>query len=180
MRLLAVSQRIDYYPNRNELRDALDQRLVKFLTKAGFQCVPVPNSLLNRLENNENFKMLDNWLENINPQGIILSGGNDIGQYLSRDITETKLLHYSKSKKIPLLGICRGMQMMAHFSKIGLHPVQSHVNCKHLITGEINSIVNSFHNFSINQCSNNYQILARSEDGEIEAIRHLSLPILLL
>ncbi len=176
MRLLAVSQRIDYYPDRNELRDALDQRLVKFLAKAGFQSVPVPNCLLKSLDNLLNHDILDNWLTEINPQGIVLSGGNNIGQYPSRDLTETRLLDYSKSKKIPLLGICRGMQIIANFSKIKLHPVQGHVNCEHLITGEINRIVNSFHNFSINECSKNYQILARSKDGEIEAIRHLSLP----
>ena len=176
MRILAVSQRIDFYSNLNELRDALDQRLVQFLGKAGFHCVPVPNSLSEIFNNKENLEDLDNWLENINPQGIILSGGNDIGQYLSRDLTETRLLEYSKSNQIPLLGICRGMQMMARFSKIELHPVKAHVNCRHSINGEINSIVNSFHNFSINDCSNCYKILARSEDGEIEAIRHLTLP----
>ena len=46
MRLLAVSQRIDYYPNRNELRDALDQRLSQWVAYCGFTPVPIPNNLI--------------------------------------------------------------------------------------------------------------------------------------
>ena len=37
-------------------------------------------------------------------------------------------------------------------------------------------LTNSFHNFALSRCSENYRILAKSEDGVIEAIRHKSLP----
>ena len=43
MKIVAVSQRVDVYPDRNERRDALDQRLITFLSVAGFVPVPVPN-----------------------------------------------------------------------------------------------------------------------------------------
>ena len=45
--------------------------------------------------------------------GIILSGGNNIGDVKERDITETYLLKYAETNEIPVLGICRGMQMLA-------------------------------------------------------------------
>ena len=36
--------------------------------------------------------------------------------------------------------------------------------------------VNSYHAYSITECPKGFEILALSEDGEIEAIRHSSLP----
>ena len=36
---------------------------------------------------------LSNWLKNINPDGIILSGGDDFGVYKSRDKMKLELLN---------------------------------------------------------------------------------------
>ncbi len=176
MSLIVVTQRIDYYSDRNETRDSLDQRLVAFISKAGFNSFPLPNCIDANMSEEYQSKTIDKWMSSINPQGIVLSGGNNIGEYSNRDLTEKKLLNFAITRKIPVLGICRGMQMLANFEKIGLHPVIGHVKTRHKIRGEINMITNSFHNFSINECSNKYKILAKSEDGEIEAIRHLNLP----
>ena len=45
LKVVAVSQRVDHFPDRNETRDALDQRMITFLLFAGFIPVPVPNGL---------------------------------------------------------------------------------------------------------------------------------------
>ena len=45
MKIVAVSQRVDRYLDREETRDSLDQRLYRFISSAGFFPVAVPNYL---------------------------------------------------------------------------------------------------------------------------------------
>lgn len=174
---VAVSQRVDHYPERDETRDAVDQNLIRFIQVAGFIPVPVPNGLCRRLPEGRCVpEALDVWLAAVKPQAIVLSGGNDIGHCRERDLTEGRLLIYASQNKMPLLGICRGMQMMAHWAGVGLRSVQGHVRTRHGITGEVVGQVNSYHDFALATCPVDFEVLARSEDGEIEAVRHQSLP----
>ena len=94
-------------------------------------------------------KEIKEYLDRIMPDGIVLTGGNDIGQYPARDNTELLILEYAKENKIPLLAICRGMQLLAYNEGVKLLPVTGHVGKKHIVTGEINQEVICFHNFSI-------------------------------
>jgi len=177
VKIVAVSQRVDHYPDRSETRDALDQRLIAFLLAAGFIPVPVPNGLHKFLPGGRsNSEALAAWLAAVKPQAFVLSGGNDVGQCRERDLTESALLDHASQHQIPLLGICRGMQMMAHWSGTDLHPVHGHVRTRHCLAGEIAGEVNSYHGFSLATCPAGFEVLARSDDGEIEAIRHQSLP----
>ena len=177
MRLVAVSQRIDYFASRKETRDGIDQRLVKFLLAAGFLAVPVPNSIRRHGSNGlYDFKDLSNWLAQVNPSGYVLSGGNDIGEYPERDQTEFSLLEYAKSAGTPVLGICRGMQLMASWFGTKLRPAEGHVGCRHFVSGEISREVNSFHSFVIESCPDGFIVVGSSEDQEIEAMRHRHMP----
>ena len=176
MKIVAVSQRVDHYPDRKETRDALDQRLITLLLVAGFIPVQVPNRLYKALPDGRfDHEGLDGWLAIIKPEAFVLSGGNDIGQSIDRDLTEGWLLEHASQYQKPLLGICRGMQMMAQWGGVGLRPVQEHVRTKHILSGEIASEVNSYHSFALASCPVDFKVLATSEDGEIEAIRHHSL-----
>lgn len=167
MKTVAISQRVDAYPDRNERRDALDQRLCQWLVAAGYLPVPVPNGLgLDRLQI---------WLSTVEPASIILSGGNDIGEAVERDNTEHQLLIHAQECSMPVLGICRGMQMMAVWAGGVLKPVKGHSRTRHEVCGELVGEVNSFHNYSLAACPAGFSVTARAEDGCIEAIRHESL-----
>ena len=177
MKLVFLSQRVDFVSDRNETRDAIDQKLMQFVLEAGYLPLQVPNSLLKFSDNGEcNFSELEMFVTSIIPCAIILSGGNDLGQSIQRDLTEGFLLNFAKDNKIPALGICRGMQMMAHWAGAHIHPVTGHVRTRHFLNGQILQEVNSYHTFSIAECPHEFDILAYSEDGQIEAFRHKSLP----
>jgi gamma-glutamyl-gamma-aminobutyrate hydrolase PuuD len=174
MKTVVVSQRIDKYPGRDEVRDALDQRLCLWLSEAGYISVPMPNLL--HAGKNDSQNGLEEWLLAIQPNAILLSGGNDIGDEKIRDANEYYLLGYAKKHQLPVLGICRGMQMIGLWAGVELKKVSGHIKSHHSLTGLISHTVNSFHNYSLLQCPNNFSILAHSEDGEIEAICHNFLP----
>ncbi len=175
MKAVVISQRVDVFPDRNETRDALDSRLNDWVLKAGFVPFPIPNSI-------DKFTV-NSWVRRIKPTGLILSGGNDLGEAPNRDFLESNLLHLAESEKIPVLGICRGMQIIAHKARATLKSVEGHVNIKHAITGTgryremFPTTVNSFHKMQIEYLPSEFQILAHTiKDNCIEAIRHKHLP----
>jgi putative glutamine amidotransferase len=163
-----ISQRVEIFKKYGEVRDLLDQRLSLFCIDAGYLPVPIPNVLDDQI--------LRRWLISLQPTAFILSGGNDIGEDQKRDGVEKNLLNYAKDKNCPVLGICRGMQMMTCWAGGTLKPVDGHVASRHSIRGEINGNVNSFHNFSASKCPSGFITLATSDDSEIEAFKHETLP----
>lgn len=172
MKIVAVSMRIDYIDPREEIRDAIDQKLINFISLAGFIPVLVPNILFYNNNSNKNNSSLDNWLKKTKVEAIILSGGNNIGDYPQRDKTELNLINYAKEEEIPLLGICRGMQMLAYWSGIELSPVKGHVGKRLKLFGEIKHEVNCFHEFIIKSCPANFFVIAKCKKGTIQAIKH--------
>lgn len=167
MKTILVSQRIDHVADRGEIRDAIDHRVVQFILDCGFLPALVPNNLGPKL---------GDWLESTKPAGIMLSGGGDFGISSQRDETELFLLKYAEQLRLPLLGICRGMQVVGLSSGVSLKRVTAHVGGRHSLIGDIARSVNSYHNHALSECPKDFSVLARAADGVIEAIKHLELP----
>ena len=174
MKIIAISQRIQKINKYNEFRDQVDNRLNFFVIKAGYLPVPIPN--FKGCDESDHSSLI-NWLKKINPKGIILSGGDDIGTYKSRDKNEIKIIKWSLMKKIPVLGICRGMQMINKYFGGTKVKIKNHAGIRHKIQGKYSRFrksVNSFHNwgFNLKNIAKKLEAKTVAEDKTIEAFQH--------
>lgn len=175
MRRIGISQRVDMYSDVGEVRDCLDQRWIKFILSLGYFPIPLPTLSPRDLE--------DNWRA-LGLSAVILSGGNNIedlapGQLEvspARDAFERKLLALAIENRLPVLGVCRGMQLINLFFGGTATAIEHHVGGRHrlkrLSDGDfLPTEVNSFHNFGISRTdlAVNLKPLALDMDGNIEA-----------
>ena len=167
---IAITQRVDFFKERNEHRDSLDHDLVELILSLGHKPLLISNLFFD--EKNKSF--FYDWLDEFRPEGIIFSGGNDFGDFKNRDKTEEALYFWTKNK-IPILGICRGMQLIGKLNGSKLKKVKNHINKNHLVIKVSNKkeyLKNSFHAYSLLHCPKNFKITYLSKDGEIEGIAH--------
>lgn len=182
MKSVLVTQRVEIIESYKERRDCADQRISEFISCCGYLPLLVPN----------NPDIVKKIIEEVNPAGIILTGGNSIVKYggnaPERDDTDKILLEESSHRKIPLYGFCRGMQSILDYFGETLVNVGGHVAVRHALTWQKNSILdakripqeaNSYHNQGcMGLMKKELLCAARSEDGVIEAVIHKELPIL--
>ena len=176
--IIGISQLEVFISERGETRDCVDQRLMEFVHEADMIPIQIPTVFTKKRSKNLSNCDLGSWLAATNIAGIILSGGVDIGANPNRDLTEARLLDWSIENRIPVLGICRGMQFMACHLGAKLTQVTGHAGTHHVISDTQTSqkrLVNSFHNLSIEELSEEFFVKAVSEDGSIEQITHSSL-----
>lgn len=176
MKKIAITQILLENDSYTERREALDIRWQELLSRLGF--FPILLSV------NSDIAMID---QIIGLDGIILSGGNSLScvddNILSqeRDRFEEHVIRYALDRNIPLFGVCRGMQMIAHFFGSTLKVIDEHSAIRHDVftssSRYIKSVlsisnVNSFHNYSIDMLSDDFNVVAQSKDMAIEAIEH--------
>jgi N5-(cytidine 5'-diphosphoramidyl)-L-glutamine hydrolase len=165
MKAVAVSQRVMVDPPHSTRRDCLDQVWVKFLLRCALTPIPVPNSVDAALTIGEQVS------------GIVLTGGNDLTAYggdaPERDQTEMALLDLAERRDLPVLGVCRGMQVIQHRFGTCLHRVDGHVAPRQRISIHGQSVeVNSFHNFGATEVHPPLMGWAVADDGVIKAVKH--------
>lgn len=174
MKRIGVTQRRDNAPNRIEERDALDVNWASLLWSLNL--VPVP--LCSNVDN------LTDYLAELQLDGFILSGGNDISDKPKRDNLELLVLKLADCQNLPVLGVCRGMQFINHYQGGTMLKVAGHVATRHnvianswVVKHEIQQ-VNSFHNYGIvkETLGKDLVVLAETADGVVEAIKHRSQP----
>lgn len=163
-KFIAVTQRVEYIEDIGEQRDALSQEWAELAEICSF----VPLILPNRLS------VTKEILEKIPPDGILLTGGNDIGDTPERDETERFLISYAMKTRIPLLGVCRGMQMLLDYFGTPLRRVEHHVRVEHSLSN--GDVVNSFHGWGAAKCKEPLVPETWSGDGILEAVRHQNCP----
>lgn len=90
---------------------------------------------------------------------FVLSGGEDIGTDEKRDNTERNILIYANKNEYPVLGVCRGLQLMfkyygGYVQNGGEQFVKDHVATSHTISyGAEKILVNSYHQNKLNDAT---------------------------
>ncbi|WP_280463185.1 gamma-glutamyl-gamma-aminobutyrate hydrolase family protein [Nocardia carnea] len=148
-----------------ERRDALDHRWAHFLTICGLLPVLVPN-------HPESARRLRGAFPDA---GLLLTGGNDLVPYgggaPERDATEVLLLTASLNRRTPILGVCRGMQVLQHYYGVALSRVPGHVAVEHPIAFRgTQRVVNSFHHWAAYNSLGPLEVWGRAADGVVEAV----------
>lgn len=165
MKLIAITQRVDINAATGERRDALDQCWTPFLQACGFTPLVIPNHV----------DTARHLMQLTNISGVLLTGGNDLAAYggdaPERDETELALIDIADTHGMPVLGVCRGMQLLQHHAGVKLQRVTGHAGVRHALKFEGEDIlVNSFHNWGATTSVPDLKIAAVADDLVIESV----------
>lgn len=176
MKRLGVTQRVDLHPATGERRDALDQNWSPFLAQAGFVAIPLPNLAADPAQ----------LVSTLGLDGVVLSGGNDIASLPGarnsapeRDVFEAAMVVACADQSLPVLGVCRGAQMLNHLAGGRISRLAGHVTPSHCIFPVASAFseeafsVAGYHDFGIagSDLAADFEAMALAEDGSVEAFR---------
>ena len=172
MKKVAITQRVSVVPTYGERRDCLDQAWTKFLAACDLLPVLLPNHTDVALD----------LCTSVDVAGLVLTGGNDLaelgGDAPERDAVENALLDFAERRNLPVIGVCRGMQLIQYRSAVALRRAEGHVTkCQVIRIDGKPREVNSYHHFSAFDSRPPLDVWAVADDGVVKAIRHSAQPI---
>jgi N5-(cytidine 5'-diphosphoramidyl)-L-glutamine hydrolase len=178
LKRIGITQRVEYVQSYSERRDCLDQRWSAFVFELGCIPIPLPNVLT---------EIVPTLLDELILDGIILSGGNSINSLNpnaddtapERDAFEYALLDAALDRNLPVIGVCRGMEMINVYFGGKLSLIRGHVAVRHSISSieagyNFPETVNSYHNWgiSLDDLANELKPIAVENDNYVEAFKH--------
>jgi putative glutamine amidotransferase len=123
-------------------------------------------------------------------QGLLLTGGCDVGDKPERDALENRLIAEALQRRLPILGICRGLQILnVHLGGSLFKDIPNHREPHAVsiapdtrlarIVGGASCPVNSRHHQAIDRLAPGLAVTARAADGIVEAVEDPSRPFVL-
>ncbi len=172
MRVVGITQRVAVVGTYRERRDCLDQAWPRLLAACQLQPLVLPNVEAVALQ----------LCASVPLSGLIFTGGNDLavcgGDAPERDALEAALLTMAEARALPVLGVCRGMQVLQHRFGVPLKRVEGHVTPRQAVqAGGERLWVNSYHHFGATETRAPLAVWATAPDGVIKAVRHAELPL---
>ena len=177
MNRIGITQRLVREEKYDEIRNALDIRWQELLLSIDLIPIPIPINI--------DFSLY----ADLGLNGIILTGGNDLSSQSDsllsklRDKHEIECIRYAIENSIPLIGVCRGMQLIAEYFGSTIKRVNDHIGKRHKIVSAYENDykkyfdkienVNSYHKFAIDVLG--YELAPIGicpDDNTIEAIQY--------
>ncbi len=181
---IGITQRVVKHNKYNEFMDCLDINWARFLAK--LEILPIPLPLMPT-------SLVENVWKTLKLDGLILSGGNTLSEYADkkdksenisaeRDAYEKALIKIALKTHTPVLGVCRGLQIINVFYNGKLKKIKGHSGTRHALKLEVSSNhfeipkkVNSFHNYGVPRkyLGKGLKSFAHDKEDNIEAFYHL-------
>ena len=176
MPVILASQRWVSKTPHGHVTETLDQSWAHFCTALGWSLIPAFTGQDER-----------KLFESLQPHALLLTGGNDLSQVntdplcAGRDSWEKRLLDEALKRKLPVIGICRGMQFLVASLGGSLVAIDGHAAEKHAIVAApevpkdldaqwfTRDFVPSFHDWGVSDLPAGMKALAFDIEGHVEA-----------